>query len=395
MELEDLVKRIDWLEKEHRKDRSAITDLDEKFTNYEGGFSALQARVKEFSDDLSRFSSTAGRLEQFDTLVAKHRTEITKAIEDMEKRRAKLEREVDARRHQELAGLNKSLNDMHTTLDPLLDLPKAIQARVDEDARLARSIAEFDQKIGEVARTHDDLRRSIRAGDDARKNDTKRLADVHGELASIRKRVDESREKTDLNADGLRLMDGRLNELMASEADRRQAQLSFIEQQSLAQIGRDRDWKEWQNRFDNFAKQTANLDQQLAALDETQRAVKRSQETFDDINQRLERRINEITEIQRLAEDRFRQEWVTFKADDQKRWTNYSLTQDEIVKDIRSELEKLNLRLTTLDDLAQAHQDILQQTSETTETQLQELMNWAHEYLTSYERIMGRTRPTR
>jgi chromosome segregation ATPase len=395
MELEDLAKRIDWLEKERRKDHSVIADLEEKLTNYEGAFGGVQARVKEFSEDLSRFSSTASRLDQFDTLVTKHRNEITKAIDDMEKRRARHEREVDARRHQELEGLNKSLNEMHVTLDSLLDLPKSIQARVDEDARLARGIAEFDQKLDDITRTHDDLRRSIRTVDDARKNDTKRLADVHGELAAVRKRADEAREKADLNVDGLRLMDSRLNEIIASEADRRQAQMAFIEQQNLAQIGRDRDWKEWQTRFDNFAKQTANLDQQLAALEETQRAVKRSQETFDDINQRLERRINEITEIQRLAEDRFRQEWVTFKADDQKRWTNYSLTHDEVIKDIHSELEKLNLRITALDDLVQAHQDILQQTSETTETQLQELMNWAHEYLTGYERIMGHNRPTR
>ncbi len=395
MELEDLVKRIDWLEKEHRKDRNAITDLHDKLSTYEGSFNAIQARVKEFSDDLSRFSSTAGRLEQFDTLVAQHRNEITKVIEDMEKRRTRHERDVDARRRQELVGINKSLNDMRGTVDSLLELRKAVQARVEEDARLARSLAEFDQKLEDITRSNDDIRRSMRTADDGRKSDAKRLADVQGELAAIRKRADEAREKADLNGDGLRLVDGRLNEIVASEADRRQAQLSFIEQQNLAQVERDRDWKEWQTRFDNFSKQTANLDQQLAALDETQRVVKRSQETFDDINQRLERRINEITEIQRLAEDRFRQEWVTFKADDQKRWTNYSLTQDEIVKDIRSELEKLNLRLTSLDDLAQAHQDILQQTSETTETQLQELMNWAHEYLTSYERIMGRTRPTR
>jgi len=395
MELEDLVKRIDWLEKEHRKDRGAIADLSDKLAGYDGNFDAIKLRMKDFNDDLSRFSSTAGRLEQFDTLVAQHRNEITKVIEDMEKRRTKHERDVDARRRQEQVGLSKSINDIHTTVESLLDLRKGLQARVDEDARLARAIAEFDQKIAETARTYDDLRRSIRTVEDARKNDIKRLADVQGEQAAIRKRADEAREKSDLNADGLRLMDSRLNEIMASEADRRQAQLAFIEQQSLAQVDRDHNWKEWQARFDSFSKQTANLDQQLAALEESQRAVKRSQETFDDINQRLERRINEITEIQRLAEDRFRQEWVTFKADDQKRWTNYSLTQDEIVKDIRSELEKLNLRITTLDDLVQTHQDLLQQTGEIAETQLQELMNWAHEYLTGYERIMGRTRPTR
>jgi chromosome segregation ATPase len=395
MELEELAKRMDWLEKERRKDRGVIADLNEKITAYEGNFNAIQSRVKEFSEDLSHFSSAASRLEQFDTLVAQHRAEITKSIEDMEKRRAKHERDVDARRRLEQEGFGKSLNDMRASVDSLLELRKAVQARVDEDARLARSIAEFDQKLEDIARANEDIHRSMRSAEDGRKNDAKRLADMQGELAAIRKRAEEAREKAELNGDSLRLLDGRLNEIIASETERRQSQMAFIEQQNLAQVERDRAWKDWQVRFDTFAKQTATLDQQLTTFDETQRLLKRTQDTFEDINQRLERRINEITEIQRLAEDRFRQEWVTFKSDDQKRWTNYSLTQDEIAKNIRTELEKANLRLTALDDLAQTHQDLIQQTSETTETQLQELMNWAHEYLTSYERIMGRTRPSR
>jgi chromosome segregation ATPase len=154
-------------------------------------------------------------------------------------------------------------------------------------------------------------------------------------------------------------------------------------------------WKDWQVRFDAFARQTANLDAQIAQLEDTQRAVKRSQDAFDDINARLERRIKEITEVQRLAEDRFRQEWVTFKSDDQKRWTNYSLTQDEVQKDVRSELEKINQRVADMDDALQSMQDTFQQTNDVTETQLQELMNWTSEWLGNYERILGRSRPSR
>lgn len=395
MELEDLAKRIEWLEKEHRKERGVVADLTEKLAAYENSAKLIQNQVKEVEDGVSRLSPVAARLDQFDSLVAQHRTEISKAIEDMEKRRITHEREVDTRRRVEQDGVSKALIELRNALDVLPELRKGIQSRVEEDARLVRSIAEVDFKLSENIRAGEDIWRAIRTSDDARKNDMKRLADVQGEIAAIRKRADDAREKAELNADSLRLFDGRLNEMIASEADRRQAQSYFIEQQTLAQLDRDRGWKDWQGRFDSFMKQTANLDQQLASLEETQRAVKRSQDTFDDINRRLERRINEITEIQRLAEDRFRQEWVTFKADDQKRWTNYSLTQDEIVKDIRSELEKLNLRITALDDQAQTQQDLLQQTSEATETHLQELMNWAHEYLTNYERILGRSRPTR
>jgi chromosome segregation ATPase len=355
----------------------------------------LQSQLKDLNSDLSRFKSTAARFDQFDTMVSQYRTEVTKSIEEMEKRRAKQERVVEERRRLEIANLNKSLVEVHGSLDGLQELRRGLQTRVEEDTRLGRSIAEIEKRLADFTHTDDDLRRNMRLLDESRKNDIKHLADTQGEMAAIRKRADDTREKSELNADALRQLDSRINELLASETDRRQVQMSFIEQQNMAQVDRDRVWKDIQTRFENFSRQTANLDQQLITLEETQRSVKRSQEAFEDINTRLERRINEITEVQRLAEDRFRQEWVTFKADDQKRWTNYSLTQDELVKDIRVELEKLNQRIAALDDVSQSLQDLVQQTSETTETQLQELMNWAHEFLTNYGRIMGRSQPSR
>jgi len=98
--------------------------------------------------------------------------------------------------------------------------------------------------------------------------------------------------------------------------------------------------------------------------------------------------------MQRLGEDRIRQEWVTFKADDQKRWTGYNLSQDEAIRDLRKSMTRLEERVTEIDDSAQNLQDQLHQTTDATEQQLQELMNILHEWLTAYERIMGHVRKT-
>jgi chromosome segregation ATPase len=395
MEIEDLAKKLDWLEKEHRKDRATIADLQEKLVGYEGSFGILQNQIKELSTDLSRYKSTGARLDQFDSMVTQYRSEVTKAIDEVEKRRVKHERDVEDRRRMEVEVINKSLIEIRSSIDALQELRRGLRERIEEDIRLARVFGELEKKLDQFTFADDEIRRSVRNVDEARRNDVKRLADIQGELASIRKRADDAREKSDLNFDSLHQLDNRINELLASETDRRQAQLAFIEQQSMSTVERDRGWKEIQTRFEGFVRQNSNIDQQLVALEETQRSVKRSQEAFEDMNTRIERRINEITEIQRLAEERFRQEWVTLKADDQKRWTNYTLTQDDWVKDLRAELDKLAQRMANLDDVYLSLQDMFQQTTETTETHLQELMNWTHEFLSNYERITGRTRPGR
>ena len=99
--------------------------------------------------------------------------------------------------------------------------------------------------------------------------------------------------------------------------------------------------------------------------------------------------------MQRLAEDRLRQEWVTFRADDQKRWTGYTLSQNESGKDVTKVLDKLEERISGLDESQQITNDQLHQTTDATERQLQELMNVFHEWLSAFERIMGHGKSTK
>ena len=197
-----------------------------------------------------------------------------------------------------------------------------------------------------------------------------------------------------LNMDSLRIAENRVIELLSSESERKQAQAVFIEQQSLAHVERERAWKDWNERVEDFKKQAAGLDTQVQAAEEASRAAKRAQDTYLELNQKLERRINEISEMQRLTDERARQEWVAFKAEDQKRWTSYTLSQDESIRDLRQASAATEERVIALDDLVQTAQDQLHQSTDAIERQMQELMNWAHEWLSASERIMGHGKKT-
>jgi hypothetical protein len=80
---------------------------------------------------------------------------------------------------------------------------------------------------------------------------------------------------------------------------------------------------------------------------------------------------------------------VTFKADDQKRWTSFTLSQDETHKETRTDVGKVEERLTSLEDLTQTQQDVLQQTKDANEQLFQGMVAQIHELLTSYERIQS------
>jgi len=232
----------------------------------------------------------------------------------------------------------------------------------------------------------------MRLLEDGRRQDAKRIVDLQGEVNALRKRMDDQRGMSELINTNMRKVETRLNELIIVEGERRDTMANFLDKQAVTQVERERTWKEWQSRFETIEKQAVDIESQLVSLDTTHREVKRTQTTLEELTQRVERRINEITEIQRLSEDRFRQEWVTFKGDDQKRWTNYTLTVEEQRNEAARQYEKLAEQSTHLEDELQEVKDLMQQSNVLGEKRLQSILALAHEGVTTYERTMGHSR---
>ena len=393
MEFEQIVKRLEWLDEQHRKDRAALSTLEEQIASFQGNINTLSKQIKELDKKVSEIGPVNARLTQYDELLSKERADMKKALDELEEKHLRREKDRIKRHQKDLEEINKSLPKLDQSKD-ITALKKLIKERADEDIKLNVAITEFKPKIDDAIRKSEDVATSNKLLEESRRQDIKRVADIQGEITSVRKRVDEFRQKTELQSDSLRNIENRFSELITSESERKQAQAAFLEQQSIAQVDRDKAYKGWLDKVETFQKQTETLDSQTQALDEAVRAAKRAQETYVELNQKLERRINEITEMQRLGEERLRQEWVTFKADDQKRWTGYSLSADEAMRDLQKTVDKYEERITAIDDANQTIQDQLHQTTDATELQLQELMNIFHQWLTSYERIMGHVRKT-
>ncbi|MBI5934222.1 MAG: hypothetical protein HY867_10980 [Chloroflexi bacterium] len=393
MEFEQIIKRIDWLEKQQRKTSDVNAALEDRLTSIEREVTALSKHAKSLEKGLAEITATAARLNQYEELLAKHRKDMATNLDEIEKRSQKREAEITKRGQVEYEKLSRTIEEVRKLTD-VSDIRKQMKLNAAEDIRLTQAIADMKARVEEVAAAHEPLERGQKSIEEARRTDIKRIADLQGDLVAVRKRLDETRDKMQLNMDSLRVIEGRMNDLLASESDRKQAQVVFIEQQTLAHVERDRAWKEWNDRVDAFKKQASTLDTQVQAAEEASRAAKRAQEAYIELNQKLERRINEITEMQRLGDERSRQEWASFKAEDQKRWTSYTLSQDESIRELRASVAAAEERVHAFDEVVQTAQDQLHQTADATERQMQELMNWAHEWLTATERIMGHGKKT-
>jgi chromosome segregation ATPase len=389
MEFDQIFKRLDWLDEEHRKDRAEVEALTEQLANINGELKVANKKINELTIGISQFSSVLPRIDQFNEALTNQRVEILKYVDEMDNKDVDKLPQAEKRFQVQIDTINKSISEVRKIKDPISEIRREIKDNAAEEARHNTQISEWEKRLQEVIRVVEQVQIAQKATEGPRLQDVKRMADLQGAVTAARKRMDEVRQKNDLFNDNIRRVETRMNEILVSESERRQSQTSFIETQARLQIDRDRALKEMEEHLANMRSQTGTMDRQLQEWDVIQRAAKRAQESYEEIVQKFERRINEITEMQRLAEDRFRQEWVSFKADDQKRWTSHTLSQDEIHKDAHTNTVKLEERLSSLEDLVQTQQDVIQQTKDANEQLYQGMLAQIHEFLSANERIMS------
>jgi chromosome segregation ATPase len=263
-----------------------------------------------------------------------------------------------------------------------------MKTRIEEETRFNASLREMESSFGDVQREYKEYQREARSAKEERQKEAKRIADMQGEQTALRKRVDELRGLVDLVNSDYKKIKNRIEELESIRRELKKEQDNFLEDAALQGAEREATWKNWMARFDSVEKQAQEMDEQMAKLDSTHRGVKRMQDELKELSTLLDRRVNEITEMQRLADERFRAEWATFTADDQKRWTNYTLAQKEQSKILERQYKTGGDRLSILEDSLQEIEDRLEQLSSYSETQLQGLLSMIRDWAAEFEGIM-------
>ena len=391
MELEQILKQLDWMDEERRKDKSLIAALQERIQAHDGGLDAINKRVQLLDDETTRLSTLIGRVSQYEEELRQQRIDNRRMVDVSEKKVYKSQGEIEKVFRIEQQALEKEVHELHGQYEQVTELRRTMQSKSEEQLRLSQTVEEMRSKVANIDRSYEEYNHSYRVMEDSRRQDAKRLADLQGEVTALRKRSEEMRSQDEMLSANLAKLESRLNEIVATDNERREAQQSFLEQHKVIQVERDRAWKEWMVRAEAFEKQAADVEAQLNDLDATHRAVKRSQEGLEALTERVERRVNEISEMQRLSEERFRNEWTTFKSDDQKRWANYTLNQDNVRNDAGRQIEKLIERVVKLEDHLQETRDTLYQLNELTEKGLQTALSLSHDWIAIYSHSKGQS----
>ncbi|MFQ5922937.1 MAG: hypothetical protein ACE5M4_08845 [Anaerolineales bacterium] len=355
METEQIDKRVTWLDEQRRKDAEELTRLEERLEALDQSARQQSQQLRDLAGEVARISGLEARIRQYDETIARHRSDILQQLETQDERRIAREKQLESLRTIDQKKVVEEVDELRAKLKELDRISEVLDARKREELRISRAMDGFEKKVDQATTVIEEQKRSVVGIREAREKDSQRINELESRASAVAKRLDELRGLFDSSEDQLRKLETRAGILEVSEKELRQSQTLWTEQQSARLAEFERAWNAWEKRFTEFEIQSDELQERIESYEETHRGLRLLRDELKEVVERLDRRIAEVSEIQRLSEDRFKQEWSTFQADEQKRWSSFKLSSEERRKEherqhrlISEQLKELRDRLETM-----------------------------------------------
>ncbi len=346
MDSNQIARMIEWLDEERRRDKSTIAKLEERLSQQQETIETLTRRLTGLEGDQATMRTSFIPAGRDDEMVTQLRTEMQQVAEALESKRINAEREAERRSDASRENLTRPLRETGERLDKLERVVEEVgTARVERD-RFAAALAALQQRVEDIAKKFEEPERRLAFLEEQRRQDSRRISETQTELPEIQRQIDSMKSKLDLLEDMTLRSEKRMLETQNAERERREQIQQFIEQQSLFVQQRDQRVEEITRLFGQYDEDMRRNLERFESWAEAYRQMKKVIEDFDRIGDRLERRINEVAETQRLSEERFRQEWNSWNADDQKRWKQFTLTNDESWRLHDKDFDALRIKFT-------------------------------------------------
>ena len=351
MQINQIASMIEWLDEERRRDKATVLALEERFAQQLEFLDNMQRRVKSVESDQSVIKQEAMPAEKEREIVEQLRLEMVQMLENAEVRRLTAEREAERRGEIQRETFQRSIRELTEKADRVEKQLTNIGGLQSEGDRLTNAMRVLNQEMDDLSKQLEGPDRRLTFLEEQRRTDARRLAEIETELPEFKKSMDGMLPKMALIEDLAVRNERRIQDYNQIDRERREQLQQFIDQQQLLTQQRDQQMADLSKRFGMHDEELQKNIERFEIWAQAYREMKRIIDDFNRIGDRLERRINEVAEMQRLSEERFRQEWDDWRDEDQKRWKQLTLSSDEVWRNHDREFEAFIRRVGDIEDL--------------------------------------------
>jgi hypothetical protein len=198
-----------------------------------------------------------------------------------------------------------------------------------EDRRLSEQQARIGQRVEDLAARTEERIQNMIFLEEGRRQDNKRIAQLEEGSASILKRTEALAAKLVLLDENMQRIPLRIAEIMQQVAD----QDKVVEEMRLNDFRRSQEMKGFVEDVgkvvDPLPDFIATSQLNLQRIQELTTANQHSLDGIQGFQNRIEKRQSEVSEMQRISEERMRKQVEEWQAEQEKRWKRQILTWTE------------------------------------------------------------------
>lgn len=382
MDLETIIKRLDDLEgrvkdydKVFKTVADQIADLDKKL-------SGLPANYRDLKDEVNQVKKTLAGIGTYDKAMTQLRKDMNDKFEEQNKNAAIQQEQFSKLYQSDLKSISAKTDRLDGKLKSELD--KKLQRYIDEDSRTLATVDKIELSVNKKLKEDEDIRRNLEVQKRDLESVMKRVEIITDDISQFPKQQVDLFTKFSLLSEDINQIQAQLQELKASETQRKMAQTAFIEQQEINNKNRE-------NRFDEIQRKALEEIQRITSLvdklNQKEKELALVNDNLEETTRLYERRLREVSELYQLFETKYQKEWNTFKSDSEKNWANYSLINEEKQTAFNNRMEELKNRVTTFEDQMNDVQELLGLMSSEIQKGMLSLMKMANNWKDAFDNI--------
>ncbi len=346
MELGEIIQRLSFLDEERRKDKETMAVLTERLESQTGKIAAQARQIQELEGLLASTRAELVKFAQVDRAMEQLRQELTLLIETNEEKRDRSYRELNRLRQVEQETVTRQIADVRKELKPIPRYDEEIQGLQAELSRVNAPIISLQHQLAELDKRSEDRVQSVIYLEEQRRQDNRRITQAEAELGALRKEIDELVNRIPLLEQAIQVK----NKEIDRAAELLEQQSEMIENQRVSEFRWERQIAEWAKLVDEIKQETAGMTTQTVRLREQHELVRRALADLDPFRERIERRQNEMAEMQRLNEDRQKRNMEEWQTERQKEWDRFKLDSDERWRENARFNEKRHARVEAIEE---------------------------------------------
>lgn len=328
MEMGQLTQMTTWLDEEQRRSKAELIQIQQRVTN-QGGELQDQARVlKDLEARVSGMQSQMLNLSQFQAALQQLKEEVVHLLDQADERRQQEGREAERLRAIERDNVSRALNELRRDLQRLPRMEEEMGLRKAEQARVGESVLNMQQNLNTLTKEVENKLRPIPFLDDARQQDAKRIAQLQQESLEALKRLEQQGSRLQMLEDAIQRQERDMGELKELVSHLRTSQREFVEKQLLEIEHLKRQMAEWSENLEVYSKKIDDFSARMQQFSEAFREDRQVIGNVERFQEQIKREQTQVTELQRLAEERQRRQLDEWQEENEKRWRKELLRWD-------------------------------------------------------------------